>query len=60
MKRPGVVKPIPVYVPPADGIPRNAVDAKWMKLHRSARHYMERRAKPKAESQQPETNNHLS
>lgn len=29
------VKPIPVYTPPADGKPRNAVDAKWMKLHRA-------------------------
>lgn len=38
------VKPIPAYVPPEDGKPRNAVDEKWMKLTRSARHYMERRA----------------
>lgn len=29
------VKPLPVYTPPADGNPRNAVDAKWMKLHRA-------------------------
>lgn len=41
------VKPIPAYVPPEDGKPRNAVDEKWMKLTRSARHYMERRAKTK-------------
>ena len=33
------VKPIPAYVPPEDGKPRNAVDEKWMKLTRSARHY---------------------
>lgn len=31
------VKPIPAYVPPEDGKPRNAVDEKWMKLTRSAR-----------------------
>ena len=24
------VKPIPAYVPPEDGKPRNAVDEKWM------------------------------
>lgn len=30
------VKPIPAYVPPEDGKPRNAVDEKWMKLTRSA------------------------
>ena len=35
------VKPIPAYVPPEDGKPRNAVDEKWMKLTRSARHYMD-------------------
>lgn len=29
------VKPIPTYVPPTDGKPRNAVDAKWMRLHRA-------------------------
>lgn len=44
------VKPIPAYVPPEDGKPRNAVDEKWMKLTRSARHYMERRAKAHATS----------
>lgn len=43
------VKPIPVYTPPADGKPRNAVDAKWMKLHRAMLHYMERRAAKKSE-----------
>lgn len=43
------VKPIPAYTPPADGKPRNMVDAKWMKLTRSARHYMERRAKARKE-----------
>jgi hypothetical protein len=44
------VKPIPAYVPPEDGKPRNAVDEKWMKLTRSARHYMERRAKARKET----------
>lgn len=39
------VKPIPVYTPPEDGVPRNRVDEKWMRLSLSARHYMERRAK---------------
>ena len=34
------VKPIPAYVPPEDGKPRNAVDEKWMKLTNSARHYL--------------------
>ena len=38
------VKPIPAYVPPEDGNPRNAVDEKWMKLTNSARHYLSRRA----------------
>jgi len=41
------VKPIPAYVPPEDGKPRNAVDEKWMKL---TRHYMERRAKARKET----------
>ena len=36
------VKPIPAYVPPED--------EKWMKLTRSARHYMERRAKARKET----------
>ena len=44
------VKPIPAYAPPEDGKPRNAVDEKWMKLRRSARHYMERRAKARKET----------
>ena len=30
------VKPIPAYVPPEDGKPRNAVDEKWM-MNRPAR-----------------------
>ncbi|KFI97863.1 hypothetical protein [Bifidobacterium stellenboschense] len=47
------VKPIPVYAPPADGKPRNAVDAKWMKLHRAALHYMDRRAEAKAKEADP-------
>lgn len=29
------VKPIPAYAPPEDGKPRNAVDEKWMRLHRA-------------------------
>lgn len=29
------VKPIPAYVPSEDGKPRNAVDEKWMRLHRA-------------------------
>lgn len=29
------VKPIPAYTPPANGAPRNAVDEKWMRLHRA-------------------------
>jgi len=41
------VKPIPA---PEDGKPRNAVDEKWMKLTRSARHYMERKAKARKET----------
>lgn len=44
------VKPIPAYVPPEDGKPRNAVDEKWTKLTRSTRHYMERRAKARKET----------
>lgn len=44
------VKPIPAYVPPENGKPRNAVDEKWMKLTRSARHYMERKAKARKET----------
>ena len=32
------------------GCLRNAVDEKWMKLTRSARHYMERRAKARKET----------
>lgn len=44
------VKPIPVYTPPEDGKPRDAADEKWMKLVRSARHYMERRAKTRKDN----------
>ena len=29
------VKPIPAYAPPEGGKPRNAVDEKWMRLHRA-------------------------
>lgn len=31
-----VVKPVPTYVPPKDGKPRDAVDEKWMALSRAA------------------------
>ena len=44
------VKPLTAYVPPEDRKPRNAVDEKWMKLTRSARHYMERRPKARKET----------
>ncbi|MBT1171832.1 hypothetical protein JS528_00355 [Bifidobacterium sp. MA2] len=43
------VKPIPVYTPPADGKPRNAVDAKWMRLHRAMLNRSARLAKKKAD-----------
>ena len=35
------VKPIPAYVPPEDGKPRNAVDEKWMRLHRAMMNHPE-------------------
>lgn len=39
------VKPIPAYVPPEDGKPRNAVDEKWMRLHRAMMNHPARLAK---------------
>ena len=44
------VKPIPAYVPPEDDKPRSAGDENGMRLTRSARHYMERRAKARKET----------
>ncbi|KFI55456.1 hypothetical protein [Bifidobacterium callitrichos] len=43
------VKPILVYTPPEDGKPRNAVDAKWMRLHRAMLNRRTRLAKKAGE-----------
>lgn len=45
-----VTEPIPTYKPPIDGKPIDAVDAKWMRLAQSSRHYMERRSKAVGEA----------
>ena len=42
------VRPMPSYVPPADGKPRDMVDAKWMSLARAASKRSERRMRGKA------------
>lgn len=44
------VKPMRAYVPPADGEPRDAVDAKWMGLARAASKRRERLARRRAEA----------